>query len=222
FYLPWLQLHGLVPPNGLGVEGLRENLAAKHRTDDSLQAFGKALSQCFKEVARVLKPDGRLVFTYQHKTPGAWQSLGEALHGAGFRVIQLFPMLGDSSVGLHTHEGSIRWDAVFVARKTETENSSDSPQGPLTLDPAAQYVAQEHYRKWVTRLERTCGDDFHSGDSVNFHRACAVAAALGLNKVCSTTPTADEGYTSGIGVGESRKEKPLREALQEVPITAAV
>ena len=44
-------------------------------------AFETALGRCFAEIARVLRPEGRLVFTYQHRLAAAWAALAGALAG---------------------------------------------------------------------------------------------------------------------------------------------
>lgn len=171
FFLPWLQLLGLAPADGDGIVGLDANLAAKGRGNAQLARFGASLGHCFREVARVMKPDGRLVFTYQHHTPGAWAALAAALAGAGLRPIQLFPLLGDGQLGLHAHTGSSRWDAVFVAVR------GAAPEPPLHVSDDAGRRAAVHCAAWATRLAEV---GFGEADRGNFARACLVAAALGL------------------------------------------
>ncbi len=175
FFLPWLQLLDLAAADGAGVAGRERNLAAKRRDAAAVARFGGMLGACFREVARVLKPDGRLVFTYQHHTAGAWGALGTALATAGLRPVQLFPLLGDGRVGLHAHEGSSGWDAVFVAVPAPGARVS----GPLTLSPLARDAARAHCAYWAARL-RAARVGFHDADRRNFLRACLVAGALGL------------------------------------------
>jgi putative DNA methylase len=176
FFLPWLQLFNLARPDGQGVDGFQENLAAKGRGAAAFLKFQRSLGLCFSEIARVLKPDGRLVFTYQHKTAGAWYALASALNGTGLRVIQVFPLLGDSNIGLHKHEGSSKWDAVFVAVKgAPTRKSPD-----LSLSVSIKRSAKNHYMKWVRRLGKQTVCAFRDADKQNFYRACLVASAVGL------------------------------------------
>lgn len=176
FFLPWLQQFGLAPTDGESMLGLRENLAAKDREDEAILHFQESLTDCLSEVARVLKPTGRLVFTYQHQTAGAWYGLARALAGAGFMAIQLFPLLGDSAQGLHKHTGNSKWDAVFVMIKgTDTGNKLD-----LVLNQEIIHAARNHYFIWVQRLKDLSQNGFEEADRYNFYKACLVAAALGL------------------------------------------
>jgi hypothetical protein len=114
FYRPWAQQFGLAAPDGPGADGLRDDLAARGRDDESADIYRDGLGACFREVARVLKPRGRLVFTFQHRTAPARGAPAWALASAGLRPVRLVPLLGDGRAGPHAHEGSSTWDAVFV------------------------------------------------------------------------------------------------------------
>lgn len=176
FFLPWLQLFGLVPTNDESGLGFRENLAAKNREDKALFAFQDSLRICFAEITRVLKPDGRLIFTFQHQTAKAWAALAEAINGVGLLPIQLFPLLGDSAQGLHKHTGNSKWDAVFVmVKSTDTKCESG-----LSLANDILQASQDHYFMWVNRLKILPTNGFERADCYNFYRACLVAGALGM------------------------------------------
>jgi hypothetical protein len=185
FYLPWLQLMELASPDGTGPNAYAENLAAKRRDAPAIMTFREGLTSCFGEVARVLKDDGRLVFTYQHKTAGAWEALGTALARAGLRPVQIFPLLGNAR-GLHTRAGTSAWDAVFVAVKGR-------PQAvPLMVSDAPAAVALHHAASWFERLQARGEPGFGAADLVNFRRACLVSAALGgfpaVDDACTARP----------------------------------
>jgi len=123
-----------------------------------------------------LKPDGRMVFTYQHKTAMAWYALASAIASTNLRPIQLFPLLGDGSTGLHKHEGTSTWDAVFVMVKSERSEQIS----PLSLSEALVNAARNHYAYWARRLARQTASMFREADRRNFYRACLVAGASHL------------------------------------------
>lgn len=175
FFLPWLRLFGLARGQEVTI-GLTPNLAAKGRRPGDVEQFQKGLAQCFREIARVLKPTGRLVFTYQHQTVEAWKALAQAVSGAGLKPIQLFPLLGDHRAGLHAHKGSIRWDAVFVAVNECTWRQPDE----LRLSTAAHRAARDHCNTWTSRLTNAANCEFRDPDQRNFQRACFVGGALGM------------------------------------------
>ncbi len=197
FYLPWLQQFGLATSDGEGVDALSVSLAARGRDDVAARHYGEALGACFREVTRVLKPRGRVVFTYQHSTAGAWEALASALAGTGMRAIEVFPLLGDGRAGPHAHEGSSTWDAVFVMVRGRR------PKGPppLILTDSALVAARRHGARWARRLAKDPALGFHAADRVNFDRACLVAAVLGR----FGRPRAGAGM-------------PLREALEQISI----
>ena len=175
FFLPWLQQFGLIPSDDQAADGFHRNIAAKARNTTAAVEFQTSLHKCFTEISRVLRPEGRLVFTYQHKTSEGWYALASALVGTGLKPVQLFPLLGDTSAGLHKHGGSIGWDAVFVMVK---DNKSTLPS--LMLSEMAALSAQLHFRKWAFRLSNGATLNFGLADQRNFYRACLVAVALDL------------------------------------------
>ncbi len=176
FFLPWLQLFGLAPSDDEGEIGFNENMAARRRDEKAVSQFQQALQRCFSEIARVLKPKGRLVFTYQHKTPMAWHALAVAFAGTNLRPLQLFPLLGDGNTGLHKHVGNSTWDAVFVMIRDERAKKTTD----LTLSKAAVQAARKHYAVWTRRLMNQTISEFREADQKSFYRACLVAATFNL------------------------------------------
>jgi putative DNA methylase len=174
FYRPWLQLLGLTPGGPMARLGLRENLAAKGRGEAAEAQFQRILCDCFREVARVLKPRGRFVFTFQHRCGRAWHALATALGQAGLRPVQVLPLLGNSRAGLHVHDGTAAWDAVLVARPGGRKLT-----GLPRLSPAGLAAARAHSDGWAGRLVRPKRLNFGRADRLNFFRACLVAGALG-------------------------------------------
>ncbi len=176
FFLPWLQLLGLAAADGEEVAGFDENLAARGRDDAAVGEYASSLAESFSEISRVLKQDGRLVFTYQHQVAGAWHALASAMADAGLRPIQVFPLLGDGNAGSHNHEGTSKWDAVFVAVKDDRV----VPSTHLRLSDAQSEHARDHYNRWANRLSKMTEGTFREADKRNFFRACLVASALGM------------------------------------------
>ena len=194
FFLPWLQALGMVPKSDKG-SCLPANLAARTRNRSGHSAFRQGLAQCFVQMRRVLKDGGRLVFSYQHRTPEAWESLGHALATAGWRPIQVFPMLGNSAAGLHPQDGTISWDAVVVCRKG-TPRTTDG----IAVDMSAVDAADGHVRRWRERLRKSKTSPFRNVDRNNLRRAALMAAGLGM-----------------FGRDPASDTRPLDELLREIP-----
>jgi adenine-specific DNA methylase len=172
FYLPWLRMLGVVPENG-AVVARRDSLAARGRGAKDAQHFQHGLALCFREMARALKPEGRLIFTYQHSTPVGWMSLATAFLSSGLIPVQLIPMLGSGDSGLHHHSGSIRWDAVFVAAR----NTGRQGVSALELTEESVRSARNRWAHWAKRLEQS-HVAFTEADQLSFYRACLVYEAL--------------------------------------------
>ena len=175
FFLPWMQQFGLIP-NTPSPSALSSNLAAQTRGAAAVATFKAGLSECFVQMRRVLKVDGRLVFSYQHRTPEAWEALASALAAGWWCPIQVFPLLGNSASGLHQHKGTILWDAVTVCRK----GSLETDLRDLRVGDAQVSAALDRTAFWTARLKRAKVTSFRTADKDNLLRAMLVAAALGM------------------------------------------
>lgn len=168
FYLPWLRMLGVV--QSASDSFLNKTLATNSRSAGSQRRFQTQLTKCFSEARRVLRPKGRLLFTFQHKAPRAWQALAVALAKSNFEVIDVFPLLGDGLMSPHKHAGSSSWDAVFVARPRKAKALVTG----TTLPAKALSLALAHSEKWRQSLRRR---GFSPADFQNLQRACLAAAA---------------------------------------------
>jgi adenine-specific DNA methylase len=172
FYQPWLEQLGLARATG-GPDPRAASLAATGRGQVAADRYRDGLTRCFTEMTRVLRPDGRLIFTFQHRTDLAWAALGAALRSTLLRPLALFPLLGDGGTGLHAHPGASTWDAVFVLHRPD-------PPVEHLVGPGAAAAAEEHAARWAARLEAALPGRFRQPDRDNFARACQLAAELGL------------------------------------------
>lgn len=161
FFVPWLAATNLVTDAGAPPTA---SLAAKGRSETDASTFADGLARCFAEGARILRPEGRFVFTFQHRSDRAWDALGTAIRRAGLHVVTVFPMNGDSQTSLHRHAGSSTWDAVFVLRHSTSGNQV------RTHSDTSAYVD-----RWVQALQLS------DADRANFERAVRTAAACGFD-----------------------------------------
>ena len=175
FFLPWMQLVGLVggEPDGRN-RIVRESLVARRHDADATTRFTAGLSDAFQEVARVLKADGLLVFSFRHVVPEAWFALALALTKTAFRATHVLPAPGEAGVGLHAHEGAGLWDAVFVLRKEQRRHDEDLRVGETGKVHVRSLVA-----KWARKL-MGARLPFTDVDQLALRRAVLVAVALGL------------------------------------------
>ncbi|WP_157485197.1 hypothetical protein [Frigoribacterium sp. Leaf8] len=168
FFVPWLAAAGQIEdPGGPSPK----SLAAKKRIGDSVKIFSDGLAACFGEATRILAPDGRLVFTFQHASVRAWEALGHALAANDLEPVTVFPLLGDSEASPHRFAGSTTWDSVFVLRRAEP---SFSKMRNGLMSASHIEACRAHATSWADKL--SLGD----ADRLNITRASIVAGHLGF------------------------------------------
>ena len=180
FYLAWHQTLGIATgpyADPSQAAPLKENMAVTEREDEAaIRSYESDLGDVFEEARRVMKPGALCVFTYHHNNSRAWLALARALKRSGLAPTGLAPMRGEGQGGLHSYDGTIRWDAVFSLRKPEIGGKKEG---------SAKMVLAEADRKACIRASKETGARFseedvgyREPDAVNFHRACLVKRAL--------------------------------------------
>ncbi len=75
---------------------------------------------CFKEMNRILHPDGVLTVMFTHKQVQAWDTLGSSLMRAGFRIDASWPVHTESEASLHQAKKNAAASTILlVCRKRE-------------------------------------------------------------------------------------------------------
>lgn len=107
----------LAPEETPKVEELVENISRGHSEDD----FHRGLREVFAECHRVLKPSGRLVFTFHHSRRSQWEQLHRVILGAGFELVASYPVASEGTrsgnLVFHTNRESIAYDIIHICRK---------------------------------------------------------------------------------------------------------
>lgn len=175
FFLPWLRLLDVVSGRGSVEEVMSQSLVARRNDLESIERYASGLHDAFGEIARVLKPGGMLIFSYRHIEPSAWSVLARAIHPHPLAAVRVLPAPGEAGVGLHTHEGTGLWDAVFVLRREARGRRTvkDGVRIPRSAARATQMAAGE----WMRSLQ-AAPIPFTEVDRLTMHRAGLVAAAL--------------------------------------------
>jgi len=179
FYLSWHQALGIADPpyDDPAISApLRENLALSDRSEVSIETFAVTLTSIFRECRRVLSPDGVCVFTFHHTSSRAWEALGRAIASSGLRVSAVVPSRGEGQGGLHTQDGTIKWDAVLVCRKPCRSVSAPAPE--LLVIEADIARARKRVAAYACRLSKSPRTGFRSPDQLNLFRAILVSRAI--------------------------------------------
>jgi adenine-specific DNA methylase len=178
FYLAWHQSLGVSEPpfdNPKLPAPMAANLALTDRADSSIEEYRNRLRRILCECHRVLRTDGILVFTYHHKSPAAWGAIGDAIAHSGLKCTTVLPLRGEGQGGLHSYNGTIKWDAVFVCRKSGPENLAN--EDIAVVPRAAIREAKRRAAAFAEELSKTPKIGFREPDRLNLERAMIVAAA---------------------------------------------
>lgn len=103
--------------------------------DKSEEGYRDLLTSVFQECKRVLKDEGKLVFTFHHTKWQAWWTILSAVAESGFRVIDYFSVMSEYKVNPHIRKKeTLDMDLVLVCHKRSTSLEPHS----LSLEEVAQ------------------------------------------------------------------------------------
>ncbi len=169
FFSPWFRRFRLISRRGKGGFP-KGQIAQMTRTSKSERRFARQLANVFREIRRVCKPEGRVVFTYQNLDGRGWHAIASAMAKAGLTPICTFPLYGDSSASLHKRARSISWDAVMVCRLGE-------PLPTLSIDPEDQNAGRHEAERWSKALADK-NLRMTDGDQINIAHASALVSSF--------------------------------------------
>jgi len=186
FFLPWLRLLNVVSSDRSLKQVMIESLVGRRTDPDTIARYTAGLSDAFGEMGRVLKPAGIVVFSYRHILPSAWLALANSIATHPLTAVRVLPAPGEGGMGLHAHEGTGLWDAVFVLRRDSRRVALPRVFGTLTIP---QVVAAEASASvWARRLA-DAPLPFTEVDRLTMRRAALVTAALSPQPKCSNDAT---------------------------------
>ena len=85
--------------------------------------YDRVLGDIFSECHRVLKDNGRLVFTFHHWNPKGWSALTKALQRAGFILVNRYVVHSENPSSVHiANQKSLLHDVILVLAPTEFAN----------------------------------------------------------------------------------------------------
>jgi putative DNA methylase len=91
--------------------------------------FEQRLTQAFREIHRVLKPDGIAVIVFAHKTTEAWETVINALLEAGLYMTASWPIHTEMQARLNAQETAALASSIYmVCRKRTTSEVGEYPK----------------------------------------------------------------------------------------------
>jgi len=91
---------------------------AKKKRELAASDYERKMAGCFREMHRILHPDGVLTVMFTHKKVEAWNTLATSLIGAGFSIQTSWPVHTESEHSLHqAKKNSASSTILLVCRK---------------------------------------------------------------------------------------------------------
>lgn len=177
-----------------------EDEAVGNRTrKKSLDDYQGMLEAVFSESYGLLKDDGVLVFTFHHKEPEAWGAVLEAIDGAGYRVVQTYPVRGENRLSVHIKDQqAVLLDSVIVCRK---DHKKDDAEWDFVYG-----AIEDETRERIHR--------FHGEEDEDLSRLDASVVARGA---CMTAYSTYEAVHDGDEpVGERDAMKRIQSMIEEI------
>jgi adenine-specific DNA methylase len=165
FFTPWFRRFGLISRRA-GKGFPRGQIASSSRSSGAQQRFARKLADVFREIHRVCKPEGRIVFTYQNLDGRGWNAIAAAMAKAGIHPVTTLPLYGDSSASLHKYKKSISWDAVMVCRLGD-------PMSTIRIHDVDRDLGRRIAERWSENLSAQ-GYRMTDGDRINISHAAAI------------------------------------------------
>lgn len=105
------------------------------RRDNEVQhqdasAFGALLGRVFKEVHRVLEPNGKLAFSFHHSKIYGWKAVMQAIQNAQLYIVDVFPVHAElmASTPKAASKEPISIDAIIVCSKNTSSLSLEEAE----------------------------------------------------------------------------------------------
>jgi len=123
--------------------------------EEAKEYFERMLSQSFREIHRILKPNGIAVIVYAHKTTSGWETLINSLLDSGLVITASWPINTEMKARLRAKESAALASSIYiVARKIERQ--------PTGWFNEVKEELKKHLNKKLDRLwkEGISGADF--------------------------------------------------------------
>jgi len=97
---------------------------AKNKVDLARADYERKMAAAFREMHRVLHPDGVMTVMFTHKQVAAWDTLATSLVGAGFSIQASWPVMTESDKSLHQAKKNAAASTILlVCRKRGAEKT---------------------------------------------------------------------------------------------------
>lgn len=117
FFRVWLRK--LIPAAADWEYSLDDSAVDQHANGNG--QYTAVLSSIFSECHRVLKDDGRFVFTFHHWNPKGWAALTIALKNAGFALVNRYVVHAENPSSVHiANQNALIHDVILILAPIES------------------------------------------------------------------------------------------------------
>lgn len=117
FFRVWLTK--LLPDGADWAIDMRQSAVDPHKQDHESR-YRELLGGIFAECGRVLREDGRFIFTFHHWNPKAWAAVTAALRCAGFVLVNRYVVHSENPISVHINNmNALTHDAILVCARRE-------------------------------------------------------------------------------------------------------
>jgi putative DNA methylase len=125
-------------------------LLGSKKNDLAKEDYERKMAAAFREMHRVLHPDGVLTVMFTHKKVEAWDTLASALIGAGFTIKASWPVHTESEHSLHQAKKNAAASTIMlVCRKRDIQTKE--PVWWEDLQAEVRRVAREKAAEYVNQ-----------------------------------------------------------------------
>ncbi|HEY80860.1 MAG TPA: DUF1156 domain-containing protein, partial [Caldilineae bacterium] len=119
--------------------------------DEAKRFFEEKITQAFREIHRVLKPEGIAVIVFAHKTTQAWEAIIQALLNAGLYMTASWPVHTEMGARLNAQEtASLASSIYMVCRKRVTDEVGDYSRVKEELERVLPERLAELWRQGIS------------------------------------------------------------------------
>ncbi len=154
FFYVWLAQFDLAPHFSTSHVDAGQEAIVNLGMEKDEELFRAVLTDVFREGARVLKPQGLLIFTFHHTRWRAWWNVLQAIMGGGFRLVDYFPVVTEYKVNPHVrNKQALDMDLVLVCVHRSAEETNPLKQTVALYEQVAAAIRHKlNYEATYARL----------------------------------------------------------------------
>ncbi len=181
--------------------------------------FEGLLTQAFREIQRVLKPEGIAVIVFAHKTTAAWEAVLNALLKAGLYMTASWPIHTEMQSRLRAQESAALASSIYmVCRKRITDEIGEYPKVRREIEARVRQKLEQFWNEGIrgadffmsaigpaveafgtyARVEKLSGEQVEVAELLAYVRQ--VVSEFALQRILTLTPSF--GHPSPAAAGE--------------------